>query len=114
MWTPWWLTSAPPATRWSRTPTPQRPPTRGASPYAWLPGRNWEPERRGQHAPTCRGRPAAGVDPSRPWSTVPDQKAHPRFLPAVRYPLTRSEEHTSELQSRPHLVCRLLLEKKNT
>src|SRR5690554_6287722 len=31
-----------------------------------------------------------------------------RFLPH----LTRSEEHTSELQSRPHLVCRLLLEKK--
>src|SRR5690554_7580678 len=26
--------------------------------------------------------------------------------------VTRSEEHTSELQSRPHLVCRLLLEKK--
>src|SRR5690554_7271267 len=26
--------------------------------------------------------------------------------------LKRSEEHTSELQSRPHLVCRLLLEKK--
>src|SRR3989442_2685893 len=26
----------------------------------------------------------------------------------------RSEEHTSELQSRPHLVCRLLLEKNNT
>src|SRR3989442_9492723 len=26
----------------------------------------------------------------------------------------RSEEHTSELQSRPHLVCRLLLEKKTT
>src|SRR5690554_7322484 len=30
-----------------------------------------------------------------------------------RLPLElRSEEHTSELQSRPHLVCRLLLEKK--
>src|SRR5690554_7291838 len=28
------------------------------------------------------------------------------------YHLPRSEEHTSELQSRPHLVCRLLLEKK--
>src|SRR2546422_5212967 len=28
--------------------------------------------------------------------------------------LGRSEEHTSELQSRLHLVCRLLLEKKNT
>src|SRR2546429_2531234 len=31
----------------------------------------------------------------------------------IRYALaTRSEEHTSELQSRLHLVCRLLLEKK--
>src|SRR2546422_4293740 len=29
-------------------------------------------------------------------------------------PRERSEEHTSELQSRLHLVCRLLLEKKNT
>src|SRR5436305_15075581 len=28
--------------------------------------------------------------------------------------VVRSEEHTSELQSRPHLVCRLLLEKKKT
>src|SRR5436305_5816388 len=28
--------------------------------------------------------------------------------------IRRSEEHTSELQSRPHLVCRLLLEKKNS
>src|SRR5690625_6557337 len=28
--------------------------------------------------------------------------------------VTRSEEHTSELQSRGHLVCRLLLEKKKT
>src|SRR2546429_1115753 len=31
---------------------------------------------------------------------------------AVLAALTRSEEHTSELQSRLHLVCRLLLEKK--
>src|SRR2546422_3401313 len=30
----------------------------------------------------------------------------------VRVPAARSEEHTSELQSRLHLVCRLLLEKK--
>src|SRR5690554_7381811 len=44
-----------------------------------------------------------------------------KFLVAVRPGITsptaaarqaRSEEHTSELQSRPHLVCRLLLEKK--
>src|SRR5207253_11380951 len=36
----------------------------------------------------------------------------PAAAPAARaYP--RSEEHTCELQSRGHLVCRLLLEKKN-
>src|SRR5437870_10050676 len=33
-------------------------------------------------------------------------------LPAARASPRRSEEHTSELQSRGHLVCRLLLEKK--
>src|SRR2546422_4856808 len=32
---------------------------------------------------------------------------------ACKYVPERSEEHTSELQSRLHLVCRLLLEKKN-
>src|SRR2546429_6436006 len=32
----------------------------------------------------------------------------------LKWQLLRSEEHTSELQSRLHLVCRLLLEKKNT
>src|SRR2546422_1212423 len=38
----------------------------------------------------------------------------PSFEPGVRtiYEDQRSEEHTSELQSRLHLVCRLLLEKK--
>src|SRR5690554_7030403 len=38
-----------------------------------------------------------------------------RSIPIVRVEVRhdRSEEHTSELQSRPHLVCRLLLEKKN-
>src|SRR6266498_5909508 len=34
------------------------------------------------------------------------------FLAARFGSSSRSEEHTSELQSRPHLVCRLLLEKK--
>src|SRR2546429_7175090 len=33
-------------------------------------------------------------------------------LTVLRFSLGRSEEHTSELQSRLHLVCRLLLEKK--
>src|SRR5690554_7290737 len=35
-----------------------------------------------------------------------------RLFTALLQPRDRSEEHTSELQSRPHLVCRLLLEKK--
>src|SRR2546422_1691630 len=35
-----------------------------------------------------------------------------RASPSAMRELTRSEEHTSELQSRLHLVCRLLLEKK--
>src|SRR5947209_9577065 len=34
------------------------------------------------------------------------------FPAAARFPAGRSEEHTSELQSRQYLVCRLLLEKK--
>src|SRR5258708_25212295 len=34
--------------------------------------------------------------------------------PVIGKPLERSEEHTSELQSPDHLVCRLLLEKKKT
>src|SRR5436305_11731714 len=39
---------------------------------------------------------------------------HRVVRPAVITGNDRSEEHTSELQSRPHLVCRLLLEKKKT
>src|SRR5690625_6421549 len=35
-----------------------------------------------------------------------------RLVSVQRRFVTRSEEHTSELQSRGHLVCRLLLEKK--
>src|SRR6478752_10304103 len=45
--------------------------------------------------PICRSLPC-----SRPW------------CPPAAGPDDRSEEHTSELQSRLHLVCRLLLEKK--
>src|SRR2546422_5533782 len=36
-----------------------------------------------------------------------------RLSSGQRVTVDRSEEHTSELQSRLHLVCRLLLEKKN-
>src|SRR5947209_17044363 len=38
----------------------------------------------------------------------------PTEFMTVIYKLARSEEHTSELQSRQYLVCRLLLEKKKT
>src|SRR5690554_7337022 len=52
-----------------------------------------------------------------PISTSRRRSSRPRRRSACwprrwRRPASRSEEHTSELQSRPHLVCRLLLEKK--
>src|SRR5690348_17815009 len=53
----------------------------------------------------------------RKWPTVmhiPDQRIRDALLNLIVYQGdTRSEEHTSELQSPVHLVCRLLLEKKN-
>src|SRR3712207_8582956 len=49
----------------------------------------------GQQAACC---------PATPWLTSMARWRNP----------PRSEEHTSELQSRQYLVCRLLLEKKNT
>src|SRR5690625_5912626 len=39
-------------------------------------------------------------------------KTHTGSVPLIVFAEQRSEEHTSELQSRGHLVCRLLLEKK--
>src|SRR2546422_4515270 len=58
--------------------------------------------------PSKRGR-------SRP--RLPRRRADSALLPTLPHPggrdgFLRSEEHTSELQSRLHLVCRLLLEKK--
>src|SRR3712207_7450181 len=54
-------------------------------------------------SPRHRGRPAAAADPG----AEPD-----RVRPEDYRRQRRSEEHTSELQSRQYLVCRLLLEKK--
>src|SRR5579884_4397908 len=48
-------------------------------------------------------------------SDLPSRMARRAWIQAVAATMTRarrSEEHTSELQSRGHLVCRLLLEKK--
>src|SRR6266699_6344523 len=69
----------------------RRPPRSTLFPYTTLFRSRW------------RARAAPGGDPALRGCRC---RARPG-LPA------RSEEHTSELQSRPHLVCRLLLEKKN-
>src|SRR2546429_4302640 len=45
-------------------------------------------------------------------STPPAPAPCPAWPPMRAWACGRSEEHTSELQSRLHLVCRLLLEKK--
>src|SRR5690606_42015005 len=59
------------------------------------------------------GRPERSGTPAVPVLHLPVSarqfRAHPR---QHAVPLGRSEEHTSELQSRENLVCRLLLEKK--
>src|SRR5690625_6700968 len=55
-----------------------------------------------------RAKRPASTSTSTATSLPPGTLYSPRMRPIV----CRSEEHTSELQSRGHLVCRLLLEKK--
>src|SRR5436305_14021590 len=63
-------------------------------------------------------RSASGTDPTTfPVAGSVTSKRRPAAASRHAPPISscsagRSEEHTSELQSRPHLVCRLLLEKK--
>src|SRR5690554_7312364 len=86
--------------------------------------------------PLPSGRADSETTPSSPWASTTDTvgwELSCRVIVAVAVslspsasvmvywkltspssPAARSEEHTSELQSRPHLVCRLLLEKKHT
>src|SRR5436305_12042135 len=72
--------------------------------------------RSGLGSATSTKRPCASVRPqrSRPQASR-TRVVSPKSVeaPGGRVVSLRSEEHTSELQSRPHLVCRLLLEKKN-
>src|SRR3712207_9414296 len=56
--------------------------------------------------------PAAGAEPGEADGLRVRGAEHRVELGAVRPAVLRSEEHTSELQSRQYLVCRLLLEKK--
>src|SRR3712207_3065932 len=80
----------------------RRPPRSTLFPYTTLfrsKGRPGSPPRR--RGPRPPPRAPARRNPPRPYRTA--------ALPGRR---RRSEEHTSELQSRQYLVCRLLLEKK--
>src|SRR5207253_10987831 len=55
----------------------------------------------------------AGQEPDKDCNGSTDAVSKlPYYLQKPFYQIVRSEEHTSELQSRGHLVCRLLLEKK--
>src|SRR2546429_5177053 len=59
------------------------------------------------------GTPSTGGRAARRSGRVPgNARTAPTRRPPAPPPRRRSEEHTSELQSRLHLVCRLLLEKK--
>src|SRR3712207_8850244 len=63
--------------------------------------------------PAGAGRPAPGSRRRRPpASPIPAGAAPGCAATGARAAPPRSEEHTSELQSRQYLVCRLLLEKK--
>src|SRR2546422_3125969 len=57
---------------------------------------------------TLRDTRRAGRRMNSPYAPLTNRRSSQRF----GRPARRSEEHTSELQSRLHLVCRLLLEKK--
>src|SRR2546429_4579194 len=76
----------------------RRPPRSTLFPYTTLFRSRRAPPRPPSRAPSAAPRAAS-------WS------ARSGSPPPGRCP-SRSEEHTSELQSRLHLVCRLLLEKK--
>src|SRR5690625_6894224 len=82
---------------------PPRPPRSTLFPYTTLFRSRTSAKR--SSPTTVRG---SSSSPSSPASATPS--ATPCVVPCSR--ASRSEEHTSELQSRGHLVCRLLLEKK--
>src|SRR5690606_40507386 len=91
-------------------------PTRRSSDLADPPAQPPAPDPRAPRT-ASRHRPPADSPPAPQQRTSHTQQAHaPPGAPAPRPPPRgrplRSEEHTSELQSRENLVCRLLLEKK--
>src|SRR2546430_10069986 len=97
----------------------RRPPRSTLFPYTTLfrsvPANRGRAKPAAAHALAVRkrilGRVAATV--RRGWRHITGCRQHTMTHPND-LPLQRSEEHTSELQSQSNLVCRLLLEKKNT
>src|SRR2546429_7152426 len=90
----------------------RRPPRSTLFPYttlfrSLLSGREWKTRRR--RAPLRRRGWRQRGNVERRMGESPGGVALPVWLDGRQ----RSKEHTSELQSRLHLVCRLLLEKKN-
>src|SRR5690606_40968605 len=93
---------------------PQRKPVLHVAGLPALPrpgGGPAHPHRAHHHPPLSPGGDGAGPrgDPTPPGGKG-DGSSH--LTPLTLWSLERSEEHTSELQSRENLVCRLLLEKK--
>src|SRR3712207_7467334 len=86
----------------------RRPPRSTLFPYTTL-FRSPPPRARRRRCPPRASRRCRRPGPRAP-RTGRAPPAPPGTGPAARP--TRSEEHTSELQSRQYLVCRLLLEKK--
>src|SRR3712207_8185999 len=92
----------------------RRPPRSTLFPYTTL-FRSARTTDRRSARPTANAENADGgaEDADEPWP--PERPSSPRMRgssAAAWAPGFRSEEHTSELQSRQYLVCRLLLEKK--
>src|SRR5207244_5661529 len=87
-------------------------PRRGTSPFHFLFSYP-RPPRPLHSFPTRRSSDLQSCEDQRQRRTAPDPPAKEhRSQPRQRHHRQRSEEHTSELQSPDHLVCRLLLEKK--
>src|SRR5690349_22914955 len=96
----------------------RRPPRSTLFPYTTL----FRSHRRAPNS-RCRGRPVedgaahvalAELDVQRRRRAVDVRVCRAHAVDRDVHDLARSEEHTSELQSRRDLVCRLLLEKKKT
>src|SRR5437762_13428656 len=95
-----------PSSSLSSTPTLQRPPASTLFPYTTLFRSLRRLPLQWLHLPSPHTWLRSTAASARDW-----RRTLERHLPRLVF--SRSEEHTSELQSPMYLVCRLLLEKKN-